>query len=560
MTKRQKAIIYCRVSAKSQESDGHGLDSQEHRCREYAAARGYDVVGVFPDTKSGGGDFMKRPGMVALLAYLDAFGDEEFVVIFDDLKRYARDTVFHLRLKREMELRHAKRECLNFKFDDSPEGEFIETIMAAQGELERKQNSRQVAQKMKARMQSGYWVHKAPVGYRYEKVKGRGSVLVAVEPVASIVRDAFEGYALGRFQSDAELKRYLESFPEYPRNREGVLVQQRITDLLTQPIYAGYICSDTYSIHWLKGQHEPLISLETFDKVQARRNGTSKVPLRKNIGDDFVMRSMATCADCGVPLRSSWSTGYGQKHYAYYLCQTQTCESYGKSIPRDKLENDIADVVRALQPSAALFALTKAMFISAWEQRRQHAADTLRTGQRQVDAIEKQIDTLLSRILDTSNQTVIRSYEKKITELEREKITSVERLGKHAEPSGKAGEHLELALTFLANPWKLWETGNIKLRRTVLRLAFADRISYCRKQGPRTPKIAMPFKAFALQTHCKSSDGAVEKTRTSTGCPTATSTLRVYQFRHDRTSRRAGANRPAAFSKSSLAKQVRKPQ
>ncbi|CUX19236.1 hypothetical protein AGR3A_Cc250042 [Agrobacterium tomkonis CFBP 6623] len=28
--------------------------------------------------------------------------------------------------------------------------------------------------------------------------------------------------------------------------------------------------------------------------------------------------------------------------------------------------------------------------------------------------------------------------------------------------------------------------------------------------------------------------GAVEKTRTSTGCPTATSTLRVYQFRHDR--------------------------
>jgi hypothetical protein len=29
--------------------------------------------------------------------------------------------------------------------------------------------------------------------------------------------------------------------------------------------------------------------------------------------------------------------------------------------------------------------------------------------------------------------------------------------------------------------------------------------------------------------------GAVEKTRTSTSCDTATSTLRVYQFRHDRT-------------------------
>ncbi len=33
----------------------------------------------------------------------------------------------------------------------------------------------------------------------------------------------------------------------------------------------------------------------------------------------------------------------------------------------------------------------------------------------------------------------------------------------------------------------------------------------------------------------KRKNGAVEKTRTSTGFPTATSTLRVYQFRHDRT-------------------------
>jgi inner membrane protein involved in colicin E2 resistance len=38
--------------------------------------------------------------------------------------------------------------------------------------------------------------------------------------------------------------------------------------------------------------------------------------------------------------------------------------------------------------------------------------------------------------------------------------------------------------------------------------------------------------------------GAVEKTRTSTGCPTATSTLRVYQFRHDRKPK-ANAGKPA---------------
>jgi hypothetical protein len=60
-----KALIYCRVSRSKQASDGHGLDSQEMRCRQHAERSGYEVEAVFPDDVSGGGGFMKRPGMVA---------------------------------------------------------------------------------------------------------------------------------------------------------------------------------------------------------------------------------------------------------------------------------------------------------------------------------------------------------------------------------------------------------------------------------------------------------------------------------------------------------------
>lgn len=133
-----KAVIYCRVSSKSQEEEGHGLESQETRYREYARAKGYAVEATFPDTITGGGDFMQRPGMKALLSYLDAQPDQSYVVIFDDLKRFARDTRFHLDLRDAFRLRGARIECLNFKFEDTPEGEFIETLMAAQGQLERK--------------------------------------------------------------------------------------------------------------------------------------------------------------------------------------------------------------------------------------------------------------------------------------------------------------------------------------------------------------------------------------------------------------------------------------
>ena len=320
----RKALIYCRVSSRSQEKEGHGLESQETRCRQHAEARGYEVTAVFPDTITGGGDFMDRPGMVALLSFIDAQPGVPFVVIFDDLKRFARDTRFHLELRQSFRSRGATIECLNFKFDDTPEGEFMETLMAAQGTLERKQNGRQVTQKMQARMQNGYWIHDAPIGYRYETVRGRGKMLIPTPPLDRIIREAFEGYAQGRFQSQAEVKRFFESCPDFPRNKHGEIKQQRVTDILTQTVYCGHICSERYGLHWLKGQHEPLISVETFEKVQERRQGTAKAPKRKNIGKDFALRGFACCADCGVPFRSSWAKGR-DRYYAYYLCQTSYC-------------------------------------------------------------------------------------------------------------------------------------------------------------------------------------------------------------------------------------------
>jgi len=130
MIDNKKALIYCRVSTTKQTIEGSGLQSQESRCRRYAEEKGYAVAAVFPDDVSA--------GMVSLLAFLDAQPEENFVVIFDDLKRFARDTVFHIQLRQALEERGAAVECLNFKFEDTPEGQFIETIMAAQAKLCRK--------------------------------------------------------------------------------------------------------------------------------------------------------------------------------------------------------------------------------------------------------------------------------------------------------------------------------------------------------------------------------------------------------------------------------------
>src|SRR3989344_3217874 len=175
--KPKKALIYCRVSSLRQKVDGNGLDSQEHRCRIYAAQKGYEVEKVFRDSFTGGGDFMKRPAMKELLEYVDKNPHKKFIVVFDDLKRFARDTVFHWNLRRAFDARSLKPECLNFNFEDTPEGAFIETVLAAQGQLDREQNRRQVIQKQEARLERGYWPFYQPPGYKFIKDPIHGKLL-----------------------------------------------------------------------------------------------------------------------------------------------------------------------------------------------------------------------------------------------------------------------------------------------------------------------------------------------------------------------------------------------
>ena len=55
----------------------------------------------------------------------------------------------------------------------------------------------------------------------------------------------------------------------------------------------------------------------------------------------------------------------------------------------------------------------------------------------------------------------------------------------------------EPAMTFLASPWKIWESGVLEAQRTVLKLVFADQLAYSQKEGFRTPETTIPFKVLA---------------------------------------------------------------
>ena len=385
----------------------------------------------------------------------------------------------------------------SIEFGEDPDSILVENLLASVSQHQRQKNAEQTINRMRARAMNGYYVFRAPVGYRLERSGTHGKLLVRDEPIASILQEALEGYASGRFETQVEVKRFLERQPAYPKDLpNGEIRNQRIYELLARILYAGYIEMPSWDVSLRKGHHEALISLETFERIQERLKGGAKAPARKDINADFPLRGFILCNDCGKPLTACWSRSKTGAKHPYYLCPTKGCPSYRKSIRRDVLEGEFEQLLQALEPSESLFALTKAMFRDAWDMKLAQATESAKALKQSVTKLEKQIEGLLDRIVETGTPSVVKAYEQRIAKLEREKALATEKLGEIGRPRHTLEESFELAFEFLSCPWRIWKNADLALRKTVLRLAFSDPLPYCRNAGLRTPKIALPFKVL----------------------------------------------------------------
>ena len=83
------------------------------------------------------------------------------------------------------------------------------------------------------------------------------------------------------------MKRFLESQPEYPKDTvSGEVRNSRITEILTRPLYAGYVEAPAWHVSRRKGHHQGLISYETFERIH-RSNlvGMGVIPFEFTGGD-----------------------------------------------------------------------------------------------------------------------------------------------------------------------------------------------------------------------------------------------------------------------------------
>ncbi len=490
----QKALIYCRVSSGQQVSEGSGLESQEHRCIAYALAKGLEVIKIFRDEGVSGGLF-ERPAMKEVLKFLDKNSSEKFVVIFDDIKRFARDIEVHLKLKKEFGSRLAKLECLNFKFEETPEGIFVENIIAATSQLEREQNRRQVIQKQKARLELGYWAFHAPPGLKFQRKDHEGNIL-APDGVFSVI-----------------YKQAIEKFRDYELNtieavRQFILEQYKLKGLkkslsadatktiLINPLYAGYLEYKNWDVDFRKAKHKGFISFETLQAVKTRLQTRLKPQMRQDLSADFPLRNYLLCPNCNRAMTASWHKGKLGTLYPHYWCKYPFCSNRNKTLRQTEVHKDFEILLAKLTPKTQILKLAEAILLDVWQKRQNGEISNQEANLKQINEFNTKISNLTQRISETSNQTLIRHYEIELENLLKQK-TAIESAGKIQQYNTQDFlKALQLVFGYLEHPLNHWNSPEIIEKRTLLNVYFNKGLSYDKFTGFGTPKLPLVLEAL----------------------------------------------------------------
>lgn len=485
-----KALIYCRVSSERQVKEGNGLESQEHRCRQYAESLNLQVERVFRDEGISGGLF-DRPAMKSLLSYLDTNWQTPYFVIFDDLKRFARDVEVHLRLKSEFQTREAKLRCLNYNFDDSAEGEFVETIFAAQNELERKQNRRQVLQKMRARIERGYWCFCPPTGLEYKKNREHGKILTPIQPITDVLRDALIQFSDDRLLTQTDVVHYLKArnLHGLMGKRERCITHEFVKGVLTQPLYAGLIFYRKWGISRLKGRHEAIITESVYDAIQAKLERPERKPRETDV-PEFVLRRVISCSECRLKMTGSISKGK-RKYYAHYTCNNKHCTANPKNILSDKLEQDYLGLLEKVTVEPEYLEVGRKIVERVWNDKIKEFSAFQAATEAEKKEVERMIDDYIDLIPTARSASIKERYEAKIEELD-QRIKQLERDAK-AENTPDISHALDLTFKFLGTPALAWEKADKQMKIMLHNMIFIENPTYSLNTGFGTPKLSLPF-------------------------------------------------------------------
>lgn len=339
MLENMKSVaIYARVSTEEQAEEGYSIQAQLDTLRQYAKQNRYIVSKEYKDEGISGKSIQNRPQLQQLLR--DAKQGLFQEVIVWKINRISRNQLDLLTIVDELQKHGVSFRSFTENFEtETPMGRFALQMMGSVAELERNTIVDNVKMGMKQRAKQGKWNGGKVLGYESVEVEGskfrkrKETQLVIVESEATLVRMIFEKYASGKgIKAIANELNHLGYKTKWGKPFSVVAVK----DILNNPLYVGKIRfnkQENWTVKRRKGtnaspiladgEHEPIISEELWNTVQAMYKTKSEKPAQVFHGS-FPFTGVMRCPMCGhgmVAQRATRKNKNGEiKYTLYYQC------------------------------------------------------------------------------------------------------------------------------------------------------------------------------------------------------------------------------------------------
>lgn len=394
------AAAYIRVSTHMQEE--LSPDAQRRLLIDYAKKNDMILTNeyIFVDSGISGRKAEKRPAFLKMIELAKAKKFEAILVWkFSRFARNQEESIVYksmLRNKCNVDVISITENVGNDIY-----GGLIERIIEWMDEFYSIRLAEDVTRGMTEKALRGGYQASPPLGYRIEH---KGEIPVVVPEEAAIVRIIFEKYT-DTLMSDFEIARYLNERGFCTRKNKP-FESRGIKYILQNPTYTGMVrwnYSDSkektikQESEWIirEGQQEAIISKETFEKAQTRRNKELRVKNQKPAGiKKHWLSGLVKCSACGRSLSSSHQQGR-----VYFQC-------YGYLKGKCKVSHGLSEI----KLKSALLASLRESIES------DHISYTVKTEQpvtNEKDLLEKQL-----KQIDMKEDRIKEAYRNGIDSLE----------------------------------------------------------------------------------------------------------------------------------------------
>ena len=460
-------ILYCRVSTDEQ-ADGCSLEMQERYLNAYCQNHNYNIVGVYHEDYSAKHYDLRRPELKAIYDYCRRHRKEVDKILFLRWDRFTRNLEFALTYKRKfidelgIEI-NAIESPIDFK---GTEWSMLLGMYCGAAHTEDEKISRRTKDGIHGTLLKGRCSNKAPRGYVNKRTE-KGEPYVEIDqPKAKTIRKAFQEVAKGVETANCIRRRLCPNIPKDAFYR-----------MLRNIFYIGLIRVPAYKEEKeqiVKGQHQAIVDIETFDKVQKILDGKrkSEPKLSKAIDPDLYLRKYIVCPICGHSITGATSTGKGGK-YKYYNC----CHD-GKHLrrPADYVNDKFATWVGGLRPNKEVLDLyTEVLQDLRGEHKRdvQKKVEALRKDIEKVEALRNGADDRLCEgtLSSEAYTRITERYECQIQELQ-ERIELLQTNTKGLK------EKIDYSVNIIANLGLFMKNAPVKVKCKLLSSMFPQKIQF----------------------------------------------------------------------------------